>query len=65
MSLVTVPAPSARYDHDNEAAFRRIVEEELSRALTELDIGGARFYIEGGVLKVKGTAGTVTVVGPA
>lgn len=65
MSTVRVPSPGQRYDQSNEAAFRRIVEQELSRALTELNIGGALFYMEAGVLKVKGTAGTVTIVGPA
>lgn len=65
MSDVRVPSPGPRYDPVNEAAFRRIVEQELSRALTELNIGGALLYIEGGVLKVKGTGGTVTALGPA
>lgn len=65
MSVVRVPSPSDRYDPKNEAAFRRIVEQELSRALNELNIGGANFFVENGVLKVKGTAGTVTIVGPA
>lgn len=60
-----VPSPGPRYNQADEAAFRRIVEQELSKILTELNIGGANIYIDNGVLKVRGTAGTVTILGPA
>lgn len=65
MSAVTIPAPSDRYDRQNEAAFRRIVERELSESPSEIHIGGAVIYVEDGVVKIRGTAGTVTVLGPA
>lgn len=62
---VRVPSPGKRYDQQDEAAFRRIVEQELSKEPTEIHIAGAIIYVDAGVVKIRGTAGTVTIIGPA
>lgn len=61
---VRLPPPSDRYDRENEAAFRRILEQALSRQFTEIKLGSWLIYDEGGVLKAKDRTGTVTVLAP-
>jgi hypothetical protein len=65
MSDIRLPAPGARYDPENERAFRRAVEQAISRASFQLSVGAGIVYEEGGALKYKSPAGTVTILAPA
>lgn len=65
MSATRFPIPSSRYDAENERAFRREVEQALSRQYFEIAVGAGMVYEEGGALKYKSPAGTVTTLAPA
>lgn len=52
--MITVPPPSPRYDHANEAAFRRSLEQALARLQSQAGGGGTAGT---------GTAGTIPIWG--
>lgn len=59
-----LPAPGVRYDQGDESQTRRIIEQELSREVTSVAIGGGRLYEDpaNGKLTYRGRSGTITIL---
>lgn len=59
-----LPKPDDRYDAQNEAATRRLIEQELNRETTIILLGGGRLYEDAttGNLVFRGRSGTVTIL---
>lgn len=59
------PTPPAVYDPQEEAGFRRQVEEAtVNTEFPEIRIAGGVLYGDSGALKFRSKNGTITVVAP-